>query len=149
MDSQPSLAKPDWLYRVILAVLVGVAVWLIAMPFSPLVQQTTLNRFHLQTESFAAWAIQAPIPAMYSFHNRYRIEAMPWDASPFATPRTGTLNHFPVRITTFATDRLYLKQTDRRLITLRSDYRGRSLTTQWIATPHQDCGFVLTDEVLP
>jgi len=119
------------------------------MPLSPFIQQTTLNRFHLQTGSFAAWAIQAPIPAMYSFHNQYRVEAMPWDASPFAPPRTGTLNHFPVRVTTFTIDRLNLKQVDRRMITLRSDYRGRSLTTQWIATPHEDGGFVLTDEVLP
>ena len=149
MASQPPLQKPDWLYRGILAVLACIAAWLIAMPISPFIQQTTLNRFHLQTRSFAAWAIQAPIPAMYSFHNRYQIEAVPWDASPFSTPRTGALNHFPVRITTFATDRLYLKQVDRRMITLRSDYRGRSLQTQWIATLGVDGGIILTDEVLP
>jgi hypothetical protein len=149
MTLQPPLKKPDRLYRGLLVALAGVAAWLIAMPVSPFIQQVALNRFHLQTGSFAAWVIQAPIPAMYNFHNRYRIEAMPWDVSPFSTPRTGTLNHFPVRVTTFATDRLYLKQADRRMITLRSDYRGRSLQTQWIATPRDEGGFVLSDEVLP
>lgn len=149
MASESPPRETDWLYRGILAVLAGVAVWLVLMPWSVFVQQTTLNRFHLQTRSFAAWAIQAPIPAMYSFYNRYRIEALPWDAQPFATPRTGTLNHFPVRVTTFATDRLYFHDPDRRMITLRSDYRGRSLTTQWVATPHAQGGYELTDEVLP
>jgi len=142
-------SKTDWLYRGILTTLAGVAVWLIAMPFSPFIQQTTLNRFHLQTGSFVAWAIQAPIPAMYSFYNRFRVEALPWDAKPFATPQTGTLNHFPVRLTTFARDRMFLRDVDHRMITVRSDYRGRSLTTQWIATPRQDGGIDLTGEVLP
>lgn len=149
MSCQAPHSKPDRLYQAILLVLACVSAWLIAMPVSPFIQQTTLNRFHLQTKSFAAWAIQAPIPAMYSFYNRCQIEAMPWDASPFSTPRTGTINHFPVRVTTFATDRLYLKQVDQRMITLRSDYRGSTLKTQWIATPRDDGGMTLSSEVLP
>jgi len=147
--AKQTIRRPDWFYRGILAVLALVAAWLLAMPLSLLVQYTTLNRFHLQTDSFMAWAVQAPIPAMYNFHNRYRIESLPWDADPFATPMTGTLNHFPVRITSFSTDRAQLKAIDRRMFTLRSDYRGQSLQTQWIATPRADGGFDLMDEVLP
>ena len=142
--------RPDWIYRVIVALIATVAVWLLALPFCPLIQRTALERFHLQTGSFAAWALQAPVPAMYNFHNRYRLESQPWDATFFERPVMGSINHFPVRLYTFAETRpLLLPQTDRRMLTIQSRYRGQTLTTRWSVTEVKDGGYELVDEELP
>jgi len=142
--------RPDWFYRGILAVAAAIALWLILMPFCISIQRATLNRFHLQSGSFARWAIQAPIPAMYNFYNRSRIEALPWDATAFDPPLVETVNHFPTRIVTFAQWRAMVHaEENRRMVTLRSDYRGQSLQTRWIGTPREDGGVDLSDEVLP
>jgi hypothetical protein len=143
-------AKPDWGFRCIAAMVSIVALWLLAMPFCQFIQQTTFNRYHLQSGSFAAWATQAPIPAMYNFHNRYRIEPQPWDATLFSRPETGTINHFPVRLYTFGDNRaIMLPRADQRMLTVESRYRGRTLTTRWTATPASDGGYELSDEVIP
>lgn len=145
-----SASKPDWGYRGIAALILSVALWLLAMPVCPFIQQATFNRYHLQTGSFAAWAAQAPVPAMYNFHNRYRIEPQPWDATPLSHPVTGTINHFPVRLYTFGDNRpLMLPDPQRRMLTVESQYRGRSLRTQWMVTPSEDGGYALVDEVIP
>ncbi len=142
--------RPDWTFRIIAALIATVVVWLLALPLCPFIQQTALRRFHLQTESFAAWALQAPVPAMYNFHNRYRLESQPWDASFFERPVTGSINHFPVRLYTFAETRpLLLPQTNRRMLTIQSRYRGQTLTTRWTVTETNDGGYELMDEELP
>lgn len=142
--------RTDWGFYVIVALIAAVTLWLLSLPLCPFVQRTALRRFHLQTGQFAAWAVQAPVPAMYSFHNRYRLESQPWDATFFDRPVTGSINHFPIRIYTFAETRpLLLPQTDRRMLTVESRYRGQSLTTRWIVTEAQDGGYELADEELP
>ena len=144
-----SNGRPDWTYRSIIVLIAAVAVWLLSMPFCPFIQRTALRRFHLQTDSFAAWAMQAPVPAMYNFHNRYRIESQPWDATFFERPVTGSINHFPVRLYTFAETRpLLLPQTNRRMLTVQSRYRGQTLTTRWTVTELRDGGYELVDEEL-
>jgi len=144
-----SNGRPDWTYRSIIVLIAAVAVWLLSMPFCPFIQRTALQRFHLQTDWFAAWAMQAPVPAMYSFHNRYRIESQPWDATFFERPVTGSINHFPVRLYTFAETRpLLLPQTNRRMLTLQSRYRGQTLTTRWTVIELKDGGYELVDEEL-
>ncbi len=146
---QVSITRPDWTYRAIVALIAAVVAWLLAMPFCPFIQQAALNRFHLQSRSFAAWAMQAPVPAMYNFHNRYRIESQPWDATFFERPITGSINHFPVRLYTFGDNRpLLLPKTDRRMLTVQSRYRGQTLTTRWTVTEAEDGGYELSDEVL-
>jgi hypothetical protein len=118
-------------YRGILVTVSVVTLWLLAMPFSRFVQQTTLNRFHLQTRSFLVWAIQAPVPAMYNFHNRYRVEPPSLGVGPAAEPLTGTVNRA------------------RHMLTVESRYRGHSLTTRWVAVPNAAGGFELIDLVVP
>jgi len=141
--------RPDWIFCGLVALVVAVTLWLLSLPLCPFVQQAALRRFHLQTRSFAVWALQAPIPAMYSFHNRYRLESQPWDATFFDRPVTGSINHFPVRIYTFAETRpLLLPQTDRQMLTIESRYRGRSLTTRWTVTEAEEGGYQLADEEL-
>ena len=119
------------------------------MPFSGFIQQTTFNRFHLQTRSFLVWAIQAPVPAMYNFHNRYRVEPPSLGVGPAAEPLTGTVNHFPVRIYTGNTRRFMMHDRARHMLTVESRYRGHSLTTRWVAVPNAAGGFELIDLVVP
>jgi hypothetical protein len=125
------------------------ALWLLALPVSRTVQSVALRRFHLQTNSFALWALQAPVPAMYNFHNRARLQAQPWDAPPMTRPVTETLNHFPVRLLTFGDSRpALLPEAARTELIVTSAYRGRSLTTRWRAIRHER-GTRLDDEVVP
>jgi hypothetical protein len=146
--AQPSVGS-DREYLLITLLVVLVALWLLAMPFSRFVQQATLNRFHLQTRSFLVWALQAPVPAMYNFHNRYRVEPRPLSTSP-GEPLTGTVNHFPVRIYTFGnTRRFMMHYRARHMLTVESRYRGHSLTTRWVAVPNAAGGFELVDRVVP
>lgn len=142
--------RPDWGFRSIMGLVLAGALWLLALPICSLVQQAALQRYHLQTRCFALWALQAPLPAMYNFYNRYRVEPQPWDATFFSQPVTGTINHFPVRLYTFGETRgELLGDVDRRMLTVRSDYRGQSLTTRWTASESARGGFELSDEVVP
>jgi hypothetical protein len=142
--------QADWGYRGILALVLAVALWLSAMPFCRFVQHTSFNRYHLQTRSFTAWAVQAPVPAMYNFYNRYRVEPQPWDATFFSPRIEGTINHFPVRLYTFGDNRpLLLPDVQRRMLTVQSHYRGESLTTRWTVQVADDGVYELHDEVLP
>lgn len=72
-----STEKTDWGFRVFVGVIAVIAAWLIAMPWVPAIAKTTMNRFHLRTSSFAAWAIQQPIPPMYNFRNTTQIRSAP------------------------------------------------------------------------
>jgi hypothetical protein len=137
-------------YRGILVAVSVVTLWLLAMPFSRFIQQTTLDRFHLQTRSFPVWAIQAPVPAMYNFHNRYRVEPRLQDSTSPSEPLTGTVNHFPVRLYTFGnTRRVMMLDRSRHMLTVESRYRGRSLMTRWVVAPNVAGGFDLIDRVVP
>ena len=142
----------DWQSLGLLMVIVGVAVWLIVLPFSRSVQTTCLQRFHLATPSFVQWAIQQPVPSMYNFENRYwvaehRLSAAELeslarneqtadpsikeptnDGAKDGLPITKMANHFPARIFTFADSRYhYLENKDARFLYMRSRYRGNEL----------------------
>jgi hypothetical protein len=143
----------DGFYYVILSMVAAIALWLVSMPFCKFVQRTTINRFHLQTESFAVWAIQQPIPAMYNLYNRYEVRPSPWKPEPDAsepdnTGHSGTVNHFPLRMFTFGDNRkVFLPPEEIREIDIWSSYRGETLHTRWVATPSQDGGFDLMQKV--
>ncbi len=72
--------RPDWAFRILVTALMSVAVWLLAMPWVPAIAGLTMHRFHLRTGSFAAWAIQQPIPPMYSFANTTEVWLSPPEA---------------------------------------------------------------------
>lgn len=138
--------KTDWGYRIIIAGVVGVVVWLLAMPWAGWVTETTMRRFHLQSGSFPRWAAQFPIPGMYNFANRYRIRATGpiRDAdngeSPLGQraepPVWRHANHFPARVFTFGDGR-YKRLRDGRTIRvdLESRYRGRSFASEFELRP--------------
>jgi hypothetical protein len=129
----------------IVTLVIGIATWLLLMPWVPAIAATTLKRFHLSTGSFAAWAVQFPIPAMYNFANRYEVhesaEALSDDSS-HASRRM--LNHFPARIFTFADGRfMYLRDGDDRWLTIESSYRGQTLQSRFHAEPREGWGYRL------
>lgn len=120
----------DWGFRSLVCVLGCVGVWLLMMPWIPAVSQSLMNRFHLRSSSFAVWAIQQPIPSMYSFRNTTEIRDLPLDigesglidpllldplfglptvqaasSKPIGIVGGRTINHFPTREITFANSR--------------------------------------------
>ncbi|MGV3486277.1 MAG: hypothetical protein ACO1RT_17795 [Planctomycetaceae bacterium] len=148
-ERQP--AGVDYGFRLILALMMVVVAWLLAMPFSRTVQRTSLERFHLQTKSFAWWSLQQPIPAMYNFYNRFEIRPSPWrtDTDEVQYAERGTVNHFPLRMFTFGDNRaIFLTPGRSRRIDIWSSYRGEELHTHWTATPTARGGFDLTGEVV-
>lgn len=137
----------DYGMLVIVTLVVTIAIWLLLMPVVPAIASATLHRFHLRTSSFAAWAMQFPIPAMYNFANRYKVDANPvsLESSPETIPLDGRMvNHFPARIFTFADGRyLHLRHDEDRWLTIESSYRGQGLRTHFHAEPAEDFGFNL------
>jgi len=143
---------------VLLAVMGLVGGWVMLGFFSSSVQRANLDRFHLNTPSFAGWGIQQPIPAMYNFENRYWVSRVPLtnldlQLSPAEIRQrmgeslidTGYANHFPTRIFTFGDGRnKYLKgQTESVFLYVQSRYRQQLKVTSFLAapTPDQKTGF--------
>lgn len=127
-------------FLAIIGLVTIVAAWLLAMPLVPAISTATMNRFHLCSKTFAGWAIQQPIPAMYNLANRYEIyRQLPasW-SDPTVNDHdderleAGYVNHFPSRLITFANARArLLREQEDRWYQLESSYRGRTLTTRW------------------
>ncbi len=144
MDTETRRPRRDPLFVLILLGVCAVAVWLLLMPFYPAIARVTMKRFHLSTESFACWAIQAPVPAMYNFGNQYEIRDLP---EGLITPvldssRSRYINHFPTRVLTFANGRYSLLSPGQdRWVTIRSSYRGQTLETKIHAKPIGDGKF--------
>ena len=129
--------------KILLTVIVGVSIWIAALPLSSTVQETYLRRFHLSSPNFAVWAIQQPVPAMYNFENRVWASQMPADfvelydsmhpdpthgqstnaAEQDKGIETDPVNHFPTRAFTFGHTRSFLKQYPLSYFYLRSRYR--------------------------
>jgi hypothetical protein len=108
--------------------LVGiVALWLVLTPIVPAVASTTMHRFHLASDSFAVWAMQFPIPAMYNFANRARVE--PLGSEPNQDLQDWRyINHFPARVMTFADGRYaHLGQGRDQRFRFESTYRSQTV----------------------
>jgi len=141
-----SLRAGDWLGLALAGLLAGVALWLSALPFSRAVQQATIDRFHLVTPSFAAWAIQQPSPPMYNLENRYwfarrELAANELVGDPAEGIETGMLNHFPVRMITFADARVRLFEDQRQgWLYVRSRYQNQERMTVYRIQARQDGG---------
>lgn len=112
-----------------------IAGWLVSLPLSPFTQKTTAERFHLRTGSFAGWALQQPVPPMYNLENRYWFARRPLSAeeltdSPPADVESMVVNHYPVRVATFADTRLRLFGTaPEGWLYVRSVYQQMELTS--------------------
>jgi len=121
----------------LLLTLSSVAAWLLALPVSKVIQQATIDRFHLTTGSFAAWAAQQPIPPMYNLENRYWYSLRPLMHSELTTPppegvQSAMLNHFPARMITCASGRLLMLENQRECwFYLKSKYQQTERITAY------------------
>jgi len=130
--------KQDATFCLMLSVIFLVSTWLLLTPIWSRVSHQTMLRFHLQSQSFAAWACQFPIPAMYNFANQYEIDEYPPGLIDplFDTSQPRFLNHFPSRCFTFADARgEYLREGTNQWFTLTSSYRGQKLTSKFHLKP--------------
>ncbi|OYP30348.1 hypothetical protein [Rhodopirellula sp. MGV] len=139
MAVAPSKPKrPDYFFIAVLLLTGLVSGWLLLMPFVPAIARMTMRRFHLSSESFGLWAIQAPIPAMYNFGNQYEVSDLPAGliTPVLDTTRPRYINHFPTRMLTFANTRYNLLCEGRHCyLTIRSAYRGQLLESKIEARP--------------
>lgn len=150
--------KRDYGFIAIVGLVVINAVWLLLMPWVPAVASTTLNRFHLRSGSFVAWAIQFPVPSMYNFANRFQVSTMPPGSlarmvdpiliepldgsSPAIATEFRYINHFPTRVLTFADMRYRsLNGGNECWLTIDSTYRGQRLESVFHAKSNPDGGF--------
>lgn len=148
-SNQPAAVteRPDWTFRLLVAALFTVACWLLAMPFVPTIARCTMQRFHLQTDSFAMWAIQQPIPPMYSFANTTEVWNGPPNQgqAPAGKLDSQTVNHFPTRMFSFADGRArFLRDSSSKWFVLRSAYRGRSVSSVYRLDRVADSGWTAT-----
>jgi hypothetical protein len=102
--------------------LAGMAALLIALPFSPGVRRTLMEKFHWRGESFIRWGVLQFIPSMYNFSNEIQVE-------PGHLVRQ--VNHFPLRVITFNPQvRQYLALSGQTFdVTLRSRFQGTTVET--------------------
>lgn len=153
----------DFASAALLTVIVASACWVTCLPLSTTVQKCYLNRFHLSTSSFPAWAIQQPVPAMYNLENRFWVSPstlseaelrdseirstalaptpkpqLPVASEPTSEIGTSALNHFPARTITFGGSRAVLKENPNKYFYLRSRYRGRELSSSYRTFPVSD-----------
>jgi hypothetical protein len=145
VDHSDDQQRPaDWGYRIILAFVVVVSIWMIATPLIPKVAGTTMRRFHLNSSSFLTWSWQFPIPAMYNFANRYQIRRVPSSLvtdgllSEFAvTPTWRYANHFPTRVFTFGDGRYKLLRSGQSVwVDVESSYRGQTIRSEFELIPN-------------
>ena len=108
--------------RCFVGVLVLSYTWILLTPIVPAVSDAGMRRFNLMTESFGAWAIQQPIPSMYSFSNEACFGPV------FLEPRLRyrQMNHYPTRLFTF-TDRDDHTKALPMILKSRSTYQGRRI----------------------
>lgn len=141
--------KRDHVFSVIVVLVVMVVLWLLLTPIVPAIARSTMNRFHLQGESFVWFAVQQPIPAMYNFANEYEVRDFPegFVESFLDTSQRRYINHFPARVMTFANTRytLQVDGTD-RWVTLWSTYRGQSIESRFHIKPIGENRFELVRE---
>jgi hypothetical protein len=151
------LIKQIWITKdaasaLLLAAIVGVALWIGALPVSSSVQDAYLKRFHLATPSFIGWSAQQIVPAMYNLENRYwfsrdrltvketfeNTNHRAFSSRNFDGPETGMVNHFPTRKFTFGDARSILNNDPNGYFYLSSKYRGREIRSSFQMRPVSD-----------
>ena len=123
-----------------LGLLLAIISWLVLHLTTTAVPSCTLNRFHLQTNSFLGWSLQQIVPSMYSFENSYEFRAdqeVPAVVTAFA--KTRQLNHFPLRVVTFFDGRYALFHSGNGGdLVVTSRYRNLEISSQWNVVAHDN-----------
>ena len=142
MAEQNESPPRDIAFRVVISLVIVVAIWLLLTPFVPPVAMSTMKRFHLRSDSFATWAIQQPIPAMYNFANLSSTRDTPLGMiQPVFEDEVQQryVNHFPTRLMTFADGRYRMLNFGKpHWLELKTSYRGQTIETTYFAKPIPD-----------
>jgi hypothetical protein len=100
-----SFKQRDWFALLLLTFVLGIAGWIVSMPFSATTREHAIRRFHVASPSFPVWAAMGPVPSMYNFENRAQFTNELIGDGPFNEEHkswfSSQLNHFPARILTF------------------------------------------------
>jgi hypothetical protein len=115
------------------ALLIGVhGACVAAIGLSPDVAGFFMRRFHLRTQSFAAWAATAAMPWMYNFENRARVSDVPLSAQQLDAGVWLQENHQPARTFTFADGRArFLVRPGVHYFYLETRYREQVVRTAY------------------
>ena len=128
------IKQRDYSSAFLFAAIALIASWLCCLPFFGSVQRTALNRFHLQTKPFLVWSVQQTVPSIYNFKNEFDFETDAENPSAklqaFAAAKT--VNHFPMRVVTFADCRfVFFHEGEGGNLTVRSRFQDQELVTYW------------------
>jgi hypothetical protein len=137
-----SLARPGWSAALFYGLMITVATWICLMLYLPMVAETALQRMHLATRSFPAFAAQQISPAMYNFSNEGWQEGMDMPLEKWRLQNVDHAhyyNHFPVRNLTWV---------ERENLPLAgiwgyycSRYQGRELWSKYELQPASEGGW--------
>jgi hypothetical protein len=110
-----------------------VAMWLVSLLLTSSVPRIALERFHLQTGSFAGWSVQQIVPSMYNFENEFEFQPdRPVSPAVREFTKTKQLNHFPLRVVTFFDYRFGLfHEGNGGKLKITSRYGHQQLVTDW------------------
>jgi hypothetical protein len=125
----------DWLGLCFAGLIVVHGLCVAAIGVSPAAAGFFMRRFHLQSESFTAWALTAATPWMYNFENRVRISDAPLSAAQLASSAGAwrRVNHQPARVITFADGRArFLARPGAHYFYLETRYRDQVVLTAYV-----------------
>ena len=110
------------------------AVLILTIPFSDGARRTAERRFHQAGLSFPTWALLQPVPAMYSFDNRWSATGIPAAGAGEYCSSNGRLPHHVAGIIVLARVRFFRCGVPIEL-RLRSTYRGTTVETVYRVEP--------------
>ena len=111
-------------------------VFLLSLPFCPWSQRQIMQKFHLKSDTFAAWAVFQFVPSMYNFDNETWVSQHPFPNQfddDWNKDRSDTihywLNHYPLRYASFSNDMRakYRKSGQPVYFYIRSRYRQNEM----------------------
>jgi hypothetical protein len=107
-------------------------VFLSCLPFSATVQKMAMSKFHLTLRPFGRWAAVQFVPSMYNFQNEFYWSFDPGLSQGLRGVNHYTVNHYPLRLLFFTTDRRPMLSSRPLYLYLRSTYRGRERVTSYL-----------------
>lgn len=116
---------------------------LVSLPFCPVLQRAMMQKFHLRSPSFQAWAFFQFAPSMYGFANEVwladeLIEPRELLSAPNQAPAAAHLwtNHYPFWPVTFSIQRGdLLRRAKDHYVYLRTRFRQQELWTIYHLNP--------------
>jgi hypothetical protein len=141
----------DWLALLIAGFAIFICCWVVAILFSPQLQEIALRRFQLANNSFPLWVAHQAVPSMYNYENRVRFSRRLTEEGDLDESdedfRQETLNHFPARYITFGWPRgMLFREKKQGFLEMTSAYRDQQLTSRWTIRPDESGVLAVTRE---